>query len=97
MKFVPGKMAEAMKLMKDWNTALARLGMDPKNMRMYRRVTGQGDTMNTLIGEYEWGSLTEMASFFEKMFADPELQKQMANWSSVTESHEVELYMPLPG
>ena len=60
MKIVPGKMAEAMKLMKDWNAAIARLGMNPKNMRMYRRVTGRGDTMNTLIGEYEWDSFTEM-------------------------------------
>ena len=85
MKILPGKMAEAMELMKEYTAAWTRMGMDPKKM-MYRRVTGQGDTMNTFIGEYEWDSFAEMAAFFDKMLADPEMQKQMAKWGSVTES-----------
>lgn len=96
MKVIPGKMGETMELMKEWTAMVTSMGMDPKKMKGYRRVTGMGDTMNTLVFEYEWDSLTEMASFFEKAYAAPEFQENMAKWSAVIESHEVEFYALMP-
>lgn len=52
--------------------------------------------MHTVIFELEWDSLATMATFFEKAMADPEVQALMPKWETLLESHEVELYMPLP-
>lgn len=96
MRVVPGKMAETMELMKEWTAMVTSMGMDPTKMRSYRRITGTGDVMNTLVSEYEWDSLAEMASFFDKAYEAPEFQKNMAKWSAVIESHEVEFYAVMP-
>ncbi len=96
MKVIPGKMRETMELMKEWTAMMANMGMDPKKMRSCRRITGTGDTMNTLVFEYEWDSLTEMASFFEKAYEKPEFQENMAKWGTIVESHEVEFYALTP-
>jgi len=37
-----------------------------------------------------------MAAFFEKVMAEPEVQSMMPKWDAVLESHEVELYVPMP-
>jgi hypothetical protein len=92
MKVTPGKMEEMMGLMKEWTAMVTSMGMDPKKMRSYRRLTGSGDIMNTLVFEYEWNSFAEMATFFEKAYATPEFQKNMQKWSTVLDTHEVEFY-----
>jgi len=96
MKILPGKMAEAMELNEKYMAIISRMGMPTTAMRMYRPFTGGGDYMHTVIFEIEWDSLTEMAAFFEKAMADPEVGAQMPKWEAITESHQVELYIPMP-
>jgi len=92
MKILPGKMAEAMELNKQYMAIVSRLGLPTTAMRMYCPFTGGGDVMHTVIFEIEWDSLTELAAFFEKVMADPEVQAQMPKWEALEESHQVELY-----
>ena len=92
MKILPGKMAEAMALNEKFMAMSSRCGMSAIAMRMYRPFTGGGDAMHTVIFEIEWDSFTEMASFFEKVMADPEWRVQMSQWDVLLESHQVELY-----
>jgi|GEM_PF-558413 len=95
MKVVPGKMAEAMKLLEEWKAILSRVEGAP-TFRGYRRLSGHGDIMHTLVLEGEWDSFTAMATAFDKMFADPEWKKHMVKWDTILESHELEMYTPLP-
>jgi len=44
----------------------------------------------------EWDSFGEMAAFFEKAMADPEIQAFMPKWEVVEQSHEVEVFMSMP-
>ena len=92
MKILPGKTAEAMALNEKYMAIVKRLGIPTTTMRMYRPFTGGGDAMHTVIFEIEWDSLTELAAFFEKAMADPEVQAMMPKWEAVEESHQVELY-----
>ena len=94
-KIIPGKMAEAMELNEKYMAIVNRLGMPTTAMRMYRPFIG-GEYMHTLVFEVEWDSLVTMAAFFEKITADPEMQALMPKWETLLESHEVELYMPMP-
>ena len=66
MKILPGKMAEAMELNKQYMAIVSRLGMPATAMRMYRPFTGGGDAMHIVIFGIEWDSLTELAAFFER-------------------------------
>jgi hypothetical protein len=99
MKFLPGKMAEGMKL---WDEMLATIKKKEKEygpfppVRKYTPWLGGGNAMHTIIIEGEWDSLAQMAAFFEKSMADPEMMKMMPQWEAVEESHEVELYMVMP-
>jgi len=95
MKIVPGKMAEAMELNEKYMAIVSRLGMPLTAMRMYRPFIG-GEYMHTLVLEVEWDSMATMAAFFEKIMADPEVQALMPKWDMLLESHEVELYVPMP-
>ena len=92
MKIVPGKMAEAMALNEKYMAIISRHGMPTTGMRMYRPFFG-GEYMHTIIFEVEWDSFTTMATFFEKMMTDPEIQAMMPKWDELSASHEVELYM----
>jgi len=94
MRILPGKMTEAMELNKKYMAIVSRYGVAP--MRMYRPFTGGGDYMHTVIFEVEWDSLATLAATMEKILADPEVQALMPEWDTLLESHEVELYMPLP-
>jgi len=94
MKVLPGKMAEAMELMKKHNALATRLGCPP--MRSYRCISGGGEFFHTIIGEAEWDSFATMEAFFDKMMVDPEMQALMAKWETILESHELEFYMPMP-
>ncbi|MBN2187653.1 MAG: hypothetical protein JW732_09455 [Dehalococcoidia bacterium] len=99
MKILPGKMAEAMKLLEEYMAIVSRLLGMPRErlpMKTYRPFLGGGDTLHTIVFEVEWDSFGEMAAFFEKAMADPEIQASMAKWEAVEESHEVELYMSMP-
>ena len=93
MKIVPGKMAEAMELMEKHTAAAMRLGCP--SMRSYRPLIG-GEFFHTIIGEAEWDSMAALEAFFNKMMADPEMQALMVKWDAVMESHEIELYAPMP-
>ncbi len=94
MKVLPGKMAEAMELEKKHTAIATRYGAPPE--RGYRCTSGGGDFFHTVVGEMEWDSLAAMEAFFEKMLADPEMQALMPKWEAILESHEIELYTPLP-
>jgi len=96
MRFLPGKMAEGMKLLKEYITIMSKKGMSASAMRTYTPFLGGGDSMHTVIFEFEWDSLTEMATFFEKVWTDPEVVAQMSKWEAVEESHNVELFMIMP-
>jgi len=94
MRVLPGKMAEAMELNKKWTAMVSRLA-GPLSFKMYRPLFG-GEYMHTIIFELEWVSLAKMATFFEKMMADPEAMAEMPKWEAVVQSHEVELYVVMP-
>ena len=99
MKVLPGKMTEAMELLEKYLAVVSRLVGVPREklpMKTYRPYLGGGDSLHTIIFEVEWDSLGEMAAFFEKAMADPEIQAFMPKWEVVEESHEVEVYMLMP-
>ena len=93
MQFLPGKMAESMKLL-DESLALAnkKYGYIPK-IKKYTTWFGEVNAINTVITEMEWDSLTQMADFYKKLEADPEMMQTMPQWEKVEESHKEELYM----
>ena len=64
-------------------------------MRSYRPFIGS-EYMHTIVFEVEWDSFATMAAFFEKIMADPDVQALMPQWDALLESHEVELYVPVP-
>jgi hypothetical protein len=96
MRFLPGKMAEGMKLL-DEMLALAYKKYGPiPDVKKYTPWLGGGDAMHTVIIEMEWESFTQMAEFFEKSGEDPEMMKTMPQWEAIEESHKEELYMVMP-
>ena len=96
MQFLPGKMAEGMKLL-DESMALAnkKYGPIPK-VKKYTPWFGGDNAINTVITEMEWDSLTQMANFYKKLEADPEIMETAPQWETVEESHKEELYMVMP-
>ena len=94
MKAVPGKMAELVELEKK-HMAIANRVLRISG-RCYRRISGGGDTMNTVIVEGEFDSLAAFEAHPQKMGADPEMQALMPKFDAVIESLEVEFYMPMP-
>ena len=93
MKVLPGKMAEAMELNKQHIEICKRYGMPP--MRMYQPFIGGDDMIHTIILEGEWESLEKLASFYENMMKDPEMQELMPKWQGVLDEHRGELYVSL--
>ena len=89
---VPGKMEEAIQLLKKHIATASRLGA-PASCRRYRRFSGRGDSKYTLIVEFEWDSLAAMEAFREETAAHSEIQALRAKWETVLESNEVELYI----
>jgi hypothetical protein len=99
MRILPGKMAEAMKLLEEYMAVVSRLVGVPREklpMKTYSPFIGGGDSLHTIVFEVEWDSFAEMAAFFEKAMADPEIGAFMPKWEVVEQSHEVELYMAMP-
>jgi len=94
MRFLPGKLMEGRKLLDEFLAIIEKKhGIPATSVRKYTPWLGGGDAMHTLIMEFEIESLTKLAEFFEKAWADPELMQTMSQWDAVEESHQVELYM----
>ena len=96
VRFLPGKMAEGKKLLEE-SLALTNKKFGPfPPVRKYAPWLGGGNTMNTIIVEVEFDSLTQMAEFFEKTMADPEMMETMPKWEAIVESDKEELFMVMP-
>jgi len=93
-KVYPGKWAELEEIDKKFNAVESRLGFPP-NKKRYQCMIGSHDS-NTLIIERQWESLATMEATYEKAFADPELQALEKEVTSIIESNQLEVYMPLP-
>jgi hypothetical protein len=94
MKAVPGKMAELVEPEKKHMAIANRvLGISG---RCYRRVSGAGDTMNTIIVEGEFDSFAAFEAHPQKMGADPEMQALLPKYEGIMDSMEVEFSMPMP-
>ena len=94
MKILPGKMEEAMNLEKKHMAIANRvLGMSP---RIYRPLSGGGDTTRTIIWEIELDSLAAFEAHPMKIGADPEIQALFPKLNTVIDSLEVEFYWPRP-
>jgi len=99
MKILPGKTVEAMELLEKYMAVVSRLVGVPREklpMKTYRPFLGGGDSLHTIVFQVEWDSFGEMAAFFEKAMADPEIQAFMPKWEVVEQSHEVEVLTLLP-
>ena len=94
--FLPGKMAEGMKLLEEsFAFTNKKYGPIPP-VRKYTPWLGGGNAINTIIVEVEFNDLTQMAEFFEKTAADPEMMETMAKWEAIVESDKEELYIVMP-
>lgn len=93
IKVVPGKMKEAMGLLKQDYAISDSWGCPPT--RMYRCISGKGEYYHTLIVENEWNSLAELEAFLEKITEDPEMRAVQAELENVLVSQEVELFTPI--
>jgi hypothetical protein len=94
MRAVPDKTAELVELEKKHMAIANRvLGISGK---LYRPLSGGGDTMNTVVVEGEFDSLAAFEAHPQKMGADAEMQALMPKYEGVIEGMEVELYMPVP-
>jgi len=94
IKFLPGKMAEGMELVKKWISIANRvLGIPSK---CYQPISGGGDTTRTIIWEIELDSLTAFETHPEKIGADPEMQALFPKLNTVLDSIDVEFYTPIP-
>ena len=96
MRILPGKMEEAMKLFTEMMDIMNKKGIPFPPMRRYSPFIGGGDALHTFIGEIEWDSFAEVAEFYEKSSADPEIMGLMPKWDAVEESHRIELYTVMP-
>ena len=92
MRFLPGRMTEGTKLLEEY------LALDHKKygpfppVRKYTPWLSGSNAINTIIIEVEFDSLTQMAEFFEKAMADPELMETNSKWEAILESDKEELY-----
>ncbi len=65
-------------------------------VRKYTPWLGGGSSINTIIVEAEYDSLTQVEEFFEKTFSDSEMMEINRKWESILESSKEELYMVMP-
>ena len=93
LRFLPGKIDEGTKLLEE-SLALTKkkFGSFPP-VRKYAPWLGGGSSINTMILEIEFESLTQMAEFFEKTMIDPEMMEANRKWGTVVEYSKEELYM----
>ena len=94
MRFLPGKMAEGMKLEEKHMAIASRvLGI---SSRCYRPLSGGGDSTRTIIWEMDLDSLAAFETHPEKISADPEMQALFPKLNVVIDSIDVEFYYPIP-
>jgi hypothetical protein len=92
MTFLPGKIAQGMKLLDEMLTlANKKYGPIP-NVKKYTPWYGGDNAMHTIVLEMEWNSLIQMAEFYEKANTDPEMMGTMSQWETIMESDREELY-----
>ena len=91
-KIACGKWADSEEIGKRFDAVEMRAGFPPK--KRYRALIG-GHVWDTLIVERGWESMAAMEGAYEKVMADPQWQALMAEGSSIVESIQIELYMPL--
>ena len=96
LKFLPGKMAEGTKLL-ERSLALSneKIGFSSP-VRKYTPWLGGGSSINIIIVEAEYESLTQKEEFLEKSMADPEMMEINRKWETILESSKEELYMVMP-
>jgi hypothetical protein len=95
MRFLPGKMTEGTKLLEE-TLALTKKKYEPfPPVRKYTPWLGGGNLANTIIVEVEFDSLTQMAEYFEKAMADPEMMETNSKWEALLESDKEELLMEM--
>ena len=92
VKVVPGKMGEFLELQKKYDIEVKRLGLPPHQ----RYSCLNGESMHTFVYATEWDSFAAMEKSFEKLYADLKARQVCGEIADVTESHEVEFYMPCP-
>jgi hypothetical protein len=96
LRFMPGKMAEGTKLLEE-SLALTNKKIGPFSpIRKYTPWLGGGNSINAIIVEVEFDSLTQMAEFFEKTMANPEMMETNRKWEKIVESSREELYLVMP-
>ncbi|KON34581.1 hypothetical protein AC477_00325 [miscellaneous Crenarchaeota group-1 archaeon SG8-32-1] len=96
LKFLPGKMLEGTKLLKR-SLALSKEKIGCSSpIRKYSPWLGGGSSINTIIVEAEYDSLTQMEEFLEKSIADPEMMEINRKWETILESSKEELYRVMP-
>jgi hypothetical protein len=86
----PGKMAEAMKLLKKM------IATNGQNWRCYKPLIGGGDVVHTVICESEYDSLNDVVVIWEEDLEDPEMKETQEKWESVITNHEAEWFTPIP-
>ncbi|MCK4702202.1 hypothetical protein KAT55_02480, partial [Candidatus Bathyarchaeota archaeon] len=96
MNILPGKMGEATELFKEMAMLMAKKGLQFPPMRRYTPFMGGGDTLHTMILEMDMDTFAEVAEFYEKSMADPEIMGLMPKWDTVEKSHRLELYRVMP-
>jgi hypothetical protein len=94
MKIVPGKMSQAMGLMKAWTDAATKIGAPP--FKCYQCLSGTNEYMHTIICDMEWESMAAAEKYFEKMMTDKDMQEQMAKWEGIIEDNRLEFLVPMP-
>ena len=91
-KIRPGKWAELDVIDKKFNSVESREGF-PSKRRMRCYIGGY--SINTLIVEREWNSLSEMEAAYMKLFMDPDWQTLASEFDTLCESTQYEIYMVL--
>lgn len=94
VQVLPGKMDEYLDLERKHLARALKLGQ-PMWKRL-RCIAGSLDYLYTIVYETEWNSMAEMEAYFERMFADPEMQKITPKWNGLMANHRFEFYIPLP-
>ena len=96
LRFLPGKMAEGTKLLEE-SLALTNKKIEHfPSVRKYTPWLGGGSSINTIIVEVEYESLTQIEEFFEKTLADHEMMETNHKLETILESSKEELFMVMP-
>ena len=96
LRFLPGKMAEGTKLLEESLALTKKKIRHFPSVRKYAPWLGGGSSINTIIVDVEYKSLTQIEEFFEKTLADPEMMETNHKLEAILESSKEELYIVMP-